>query len=143
MSDSERDARTCAQWLQSVRAYLEFRAGTTWRHYADRNEDYWAYVGAIRCLNDLDFGSSNTASLPAASPVPISSEEKQLAARSNTQLVDELMRLNPGLTMRRSLLHFQKTKLIHMVVHERELSKRFPVVSESLESSPVRMEKIA
>lgn len=60
VGESERDRRSGSQWLKSIHAYLEFRAGESWRRLespAQRNSpDRWEYLEAIRFLNDLTSG---------------------------------------------------------------------------------------
>lgn len=55
MTDEERDRRSAGQWLRSVRAYLEFRTGDSWRRLSDPEQrwhpDRIYYLDAIRVLN--------------------------------------------------------------------------------------------
>lgn len=55
MSDRERDQRTGSQWLSSVKAYLLFCSGTSWRPARDRFHPVrFAYTSAINWLNEAD-----------------------------------------------------------------------------------------
>lgn len=111
MDDSERDCRTGSQWMRSVKAYLSWRAGESWRRSSGRwAPERWAYLDALRLLNGigLAFASPTPTSCRADTPAPDS-------LPSSTALVNELMRLKPELTARRTLLHFKKDKLARMV----------------------------
>jgi hypothetical protein len=59
MEDSERDHRTGDQWLRSVIAYLEFRAGDSWRNLSNqklRNSPVrWEALDAIRLIKEVRY----------------------------------------------------------------------------------------
>jgi hypothetical protein len=58
VKDLVREGRTGPQWRRAVRAYLELRAGDSWRDLTNprhRNDPLrWEYLLAIRLLNGLD-----------------------------------------------------------------------------------------
>jgi hypothetical protein len=127
MDDAERDRRSAGQWLRSVRAYLEFTAGTAWRRSSDRsNPEYRCCVDAIRALNGLDLAAS-----PPPSRIAITLQTAEaihvaaLAARPRAELVEELMNLNQALTDRRILLHLQSHKLASMLLDARQGAEKF------------------
>jgi hypothetical protein len=134
MEDDERDRRSAGQWLRSVHAYLEFMAGTAWRRPsspADRwSPDRLYYLDAIRFLNGL---VRETAKPPARVTVTPKTAESiriaSLASRGNPALADELQRLRPELTMRKTLLHFPRVKLARMVLEAREKAEAAPAGS--------------
>lgn len=59
LSDAERDARSGDQWLLSIRSYLEWRAGKSWRQIHRKGERWnslrWHYLGGIRLLNEIRY----------------------------------------------------------------------------------------
>jgi hypothetical protein len=130
MDDEERDRRTASQWLRSINAYLEFRAGTAWRRCGDRfhPERLW-YVNGIRYLNGLDLVPAVPLATAEAAPNTIAittTESLQIAALSawpRIDLVLELMRIDSALTDRRLLLHLQIPKLARMLYERRILSR--------------------
>jgi hypothetical protein len=121
MSDEERDGRTPGQWLRSVRAYLEFMSGDAWRRSSERNnpERLW-YIGGIRCLNSI--GCENSFPRLAVQPshkTALEIRTAALAARPASRLVDELMKLRPELTRRKTLMYFTRLKLAGLVIEAR------------------------
>jgi len=57
MTDAERDRRSGVQWLRSVRSYLEFRGGESWRRLSDP-EQRWhperlVYLDGIRAITTI------------------------------------------------------------------------------------------
>ena len=135
MEDAERDRRSAGQWLRSIKAYLEFTAGTAWRRSADRfNPEYRCYIDAIRALNGLDL---NLPVSPFPSRITITPRTVEsvhiaaLAARPRAELVEELMILNPALTDRRILLHLQSSKLVQMLLDARQGLEKFAPASET------------
>jgi hypothetical protein len=123
MTDDERDHRTGGQWLRSVHAYLNFRAGDDWRRGDTRNSaERWYYIDAIRFLNGagrdlMEFRPVSTIlTSKDISDIRLSS----LASRPVCDLVDELIQLNPLLHDRKILSHFTRLKLARLVIAARE-----------------------
>jgi hypothetical protein len=137
MDDDERDQRTGGQWLRSIAAYMDWRAGTSWRRSGDRfhPERLW-YVNGIRCLNGLDLAPVIPPATAEASPNTIAITTTELlqiaifSARPRAELVEELMILNPALTDRHLLLHLQIPKLARMLLNAREGAEKFLPGSE-------------
>lgn len=130
VSDDERDRRTSGQWLRAVRAYLEFGSGDAWRRGSDRNNParIW-YVNGIRCLNSI--GCENSFPRLAVQPSHKTALEIRvaaLAARPASRLVDELMKLRPELTMRKTLMHFTRLKLAGLVIEARRNAKELTLM---------------
>jgi hypothetical protein len=125
MSDQERDRRTAGQWLRAIHAYLEWQTGDSWRRGSDRNSpERWAYIDAIRCLNEIGVGRQTLALSSRLEIQPSRSTSLDihiaaLAGRSSSALVEELMRLRPELTLRRTLMHLAKSKLARMLLDAR------------------------
>lgn len=131
---AKRDGR---QWLLSIRAYLEQRAGLGWRklHRAGErwNPIFLDYEQAARTITDilstrLNLNPAESASDAAVqadldivrgAPIPLSLAEKTLTEKPRAALVDELMR-DPLYTSRRLLDHLPKRKLARMVTQSRE-----------------------
>jgi hypothetical protein len=119
MSDEERDRRSGAQWMRSVRAYLNFRAGDAWRRGTDRwASERWYYIDAIRLLNEIPL-----VRIPQISVTPATTRAIRInsvcSERTVRAMVDELMQLRPELTLRRTLTHLHKVKLAQMIVDAR------------------------
>lgn len=124
MDDAERDRRSGGQWLRSVRAYLEFMAGTAWRRYADRfSPEYLWYLNGVRALNGFDIVASH----PAATIAPSTIEDNELSLLSRLpriSIVEELMYSNPALTDRHLLSHLQIHKLARMLFEAQQSQLR-------------------
>lgn len=119
---SDRDGRTSDQWLRSVGAYLEWRAGECWRNLArpeHRNSlERWEYLAAARLVDDVRHGEPQrmALALPVLSPLPSPSRaEIRLALEPRAALVERLMRVNPSLTDKRLLSHLSRPKLAQMI----------------------------
>jgi hypothetical protein len=130
MNDEARDRRTGGQWLRSVRAYLEFRSGDSWRRGEDRNApERWYYIDGLRTLNGI--GQEQRYALPLCIRItPQTTRDIQLstlASHPAKKLVDELMSLNPALTNRHILMHLARLKLARMLV---DLRAATPVALE-------------
>ena len=70
MNDHERDARSGLQWINAVKAYLEFREGVAWRRKtSERNSPQrLEYLAAIRLLNGV--GAPQFTHAPMSLPIP-------------------------------------------------------------------------
>jgi len=124
MSDAERDRRSAGQWIRAIQAYLEWRTGDAWRRGSDRNSpERWWYINGIRCLNEIGIDKSVRGSCPLCcqktTKTSLDIHIAALAGRTASVLVEELMRLRPELTMRRTLMHFSRVKLARMVIEAR------------------------
>ena len=131
---AKRDGR---QWLLSIRAYLEQRAGLGWRklHLAGErwNPIFLDYEQAARTITGIlstglestpvqsarDAAAQADLDIVRGAPLPLTLAEKQLSERPRAALVDELMR-DPLYTERRLLEHLPKNKLARMVTQSRE-----------------------
>ena len=78
-------------------------------------------LNGIRCLNGI--GCETSFPRLAVQPSPKTALEIRiaaLAARPASKLVDELMKLRPQLTMRKTLMHFTRLKLAGLVIDARK-----------------------
>lgn len=146
--DSERDARDGVGWLNSVHAYLMWRAGGCWRklHRAGQRQSAsrWEYLDAARLITEIlstekhatlaesiqakkDDRAQAELDIMRGAPLPLSSEEIRLTTQSRPALVAELM-CDPLYTDARLLGGLAKRKLALMVVQSRQ---RRAVMSES------------
>lgn len=119
-----RDKRTGLQWVKSVIAYCEWRAGDSWRNlsYADQRSDpeRWTYLDAARAVHSAFYRDEPTGKLHFALPVlnaepPPLPGELDLAELPRKVLVSALLRENPSLTNSKLLGAFKRRKLAHML----------------------------
>lgn len=111
------DGRTGNQWLKSVLAYLDFRAGNAWRRMDDgahrRAPERWEYLDAIRFIESVrNAPVREPKERPVLATVSPAAPE-HVDARS--VYVDRLMALRPELTNRKLLSGFSKAKLNRMI----------------------------
>jgi hypothetical protein len=122
-----RDKRSGQQWIKSVIAYCEFRAGEPWRRLSDpdqRNDpERWAYLDAARLIHSKQYESERP--LLVAPPVldPFEKDVRELSGWPREALVDVLLMIDPKLTSRRLLRRLTREKLARMIA-EREWSPR-------------------
>ena len=116
VNDQERDRRSGGQWLRSIRAYLNFRAGCSWRRLGspqDRNSpEYSWYIGGIRTLNGIEAGANQPHPMRVVNRPSASSP---LCTQSRESLVATLMAHRPDLTDKKILSHLPRPKLARMV----------------------------
>lgn len=132
--DFERQNRDGTQWLRSAIAYCNWRSGDSWRKIwrgtrERRNPDRLYYLGGVRLLTDILYSEPVVKPLvpqlvlPAINAEPgYSPEEIELSKQPAKRLVDELMAIDPSMTMRRSLLRLRRAKLARMLVKARQLA---------------------
>jgi hypothetical protein len=127
-----RDQRTARQWIDSVTAYCEWRAGESWRCLSDseqRNDpERWAYLDAIRLILSQQYVLERPLLVQPATPDPLESEIQAYAGWPREALVDVLLMLDRRqgerkLTNRRLLKRLHWTKLARLIV-ECERSQR-------------------
>lgn len=88
-SDDGRGTRTGREWLESIRDYCLWRAGSNWRRISSKKQrqsvDRWWYLNGCRAINDLLAGAVAEPkrphiALPVLNPRPAASpEERKLA----------------------------------------------------------------
>lgn len=116
-----RDNRSALQLIESVIAYLEWRAATCCtrltldQRFSPERRDYLDAAALVRTQMYAtparpELVTSHQSNSPKTSPL-----EKSLLVESRTWLVNEAMRLNPKLTLRRSLSRLKKEKLAAIV----------------------------
>ena len=113
----EIDGRNGLQWLKSAIGYCAWRAGLDWRRSSQRNDpDRWYYLDAIRLMTDVLYTvpKGPAFALPDFSPSPTPAELRYREMK-HSALVAALMRENPRLTSRRTLMHLSREKLAHML----------------------------
>lgn len=118
---AEYTGRTGAQWIRSIIAYLEFRAGEPWRNRNNSchrlSPDRLEYLEALRLISGL----LSPAGIPekfvanGRKPPVIVRSLPQVEPRSRLDLVNQLMQANPALTNRKILLALSKAKLARML----------------------------
>jgi hypothetical protein len=123
-SSRMREKRTARQWIDSIAAYCEWRAGEPWRRLSDPEQRWdherWDYLDAARTVRDAFFEAQKPKgpylALPAlnVAPPPLPSELK-LSRLPRKALVDALLRENPKLTDRKLLMKLKCRKLAHML----------------------------
>ena len=127
------DSRTPDQLIRSVIAYLEWRAGESWRNLtfrADRNDqDRWDYLDAVRLVAKMRYAEPRRPQLVLPGPVtafrsPNTKQVRELACRPRACLVDRLMRADPSLTDRKILMHLGRLKLAGMLAVRSESRSR-------------------
>jgi hypothetical protein len=123
MSDEERDRRTGRQWVASVKAYLSFCAGDSWRRSRDlRNPDSAPFVDAIRILNGIERSSFDpTFDRPIEEPLTIQealtdSMVSLYERLPRPCLVRRLQTARPLLTDTKLLSHLSRAKLARMLI---------------------------
>lgn len=120
----DRDQRTGYQWLRSVAAYCEWRAGECWRNLSlphhRASAQRWEYLRAARLLQTLFYKTAGP-ELVLRSEMPVVQEpiEAGLAKSPRSVLVNELMLTNPELDDPRILSTFTKAKLAHLIIEAR------------------------
>jgi hypothetical protein len=122
-----RDKRTARQWIDSVVAYCEWRAGEPWRRLSDPEQRWdrerWNYLDASRLVREAYFESERPKGLYVplpvlnAAPPPLPSELK-LAKLSRSALISALIEENPQYTDARRL-KFTRRKLARMLAETR------------------------
>lgn len=118
----EKDNRSGTQWLKSVLAYCEFRAGAPWRRLSEPSQRWNAerlwYLNGVRAVNDVLHAPERATqlALPSLSPcTTISKHTAGLAALDRGTLVSRLMEASPLFSNRRLLSRLSKLKLARMV----------------------------
>jgi hypothetical protein len=122
--DDGRDTRNGRQWLDSVRGYLLWRAGSDWRRTTSKdhryNDDRWWYLNGCRLVNDLLSGTYEAEHqapvMPFPKPAAVDARIKNYCAKSRGWIVAELMRVDPSLTDKKILTHLGREKLARMLV---------------------------
>jgi hypothetical protein len=78
--EAERDARSASQWIESVRAYLRWRAGESWRPVTQRYAlGRWYYLDGLRAL---DGAQRETSGLSARDLFPEHYPKRPASART-------------------------------------------------------------
>lgn len=113
MDDPERDRRTGPQWLRSTLAYLEFRAGSSWRRDRWQPERLY-YLDGIRAIHSLLIATSPLPFLCELNPDELRAE--RLCVYGRAELVRRLLLIRADLTDRRLLSRFGRLKLARMIV---------------------------
>lgn len=122
------DKRTARQWINSVVAYLHWRAGDPWRNLSEGsqrwNPERLEYLDAIRAVERAFHKIEEPAGLRVALPVlnpapPPLPSELQLAELPRKTLVDALLCENPALSNRKLLMKLKSRKLAHMLAQVR------------------------
>jgi hypothetical protein len=114
-----REKRSGRQWVNSVLAYCDYRAGDCWRRLSEREQrddpDRWAYVDAIRAIHaalSVDLRPALVTTPAAPRPDP---EIARLASKPRAWLADQLLARDPALTDRKLLCRLSRHKLARMV----------------------------
>lgn len=127
-----REMRTAAQWLRSVIAYLEWRAGSPWRRLSDPQQRWanerWEYLDAARLVLSVYHGAfipgkPFVAEKPSPKSAVRDGRVAKLCLLPRYELVTRLLRLDSRLTDRRLLSCFTKEKLAGMIL-DRQLERR-------------------
>lgn len=120
---AELSGRTGNQWLRSVSAYLQWRAGEPWRQLGrpdQRNSPArWDYLHAVRLIETLRHAPAECDKpkpIEVPRPHPSESLAREIEGHSRAKLVSELMKANPLLTDRKLLMRFRSPKLARMLV---------------------------
>jgi hypothetical protein len=122
-----REKRSAQQWIKSVVAYCEWRAGDPWRSLSDPEQrsdpDRWDWLDAARLVRSKQYEPERP--LLVAPPVhdPFEKVVRELAGWPRGALVDVLLMIDPKLTNGRILRRMGREKLARMIV-EREQEPR-------------------
>lgn len=102
--------------LRSVAAYLEWRAGISWRARFDAERG--DYLDALRIVSQVRYLPAGLAlaAAPLHKPERVPAEVDRLCGWDRSELVAELMAVDPLLTNRKLLSHLSKKKLATMLV---------------------------
>lgn len=124
MDDAERDRRSGREWLRSIRTYLEFRSGSSWRSLTNPAhrwdpERLW-YLDGLREVSSLIAGRTQALPLRILENKTDDLRAFKLAGESRAWLVEELMRTDLMLTDRKLLSRLARLKLARMLIAARD-----------------------
>jgi hypothetical protein len=116
------DGRTGLQWLNSVKAYLKWRSGDSWRRMSDLQQrnaaERWNYLDALRLITDVSYSDTvDSEQKPRLLTKPTKAQvtARKLSTESRGWLVEELLKADPKLTDKKLLLRLQRPKLASML----------------------------
>lgn len=92
------DGRTGWQWVQSIRAYLEWRSGAAWRPVSERwHAEKVPYTQAVNWLNE-GFNGTRTCECPYCLGAPFYVGARELAqSKTSTRVSTNSSRLTQAL----------------------------------------------
>jgi hypothetical protein len=126
-SGQMRENRSASEWIDSVIAYCEWRAGLPWKRIRSREDRWhperWDYLGAAILARKAFYSDPDAARLHVAAPVlnpapPPFPDELRLAGLSRKALVKALVAENPKFTDPRAM-RFTRRKLARMLCETR------------------------
>lgn len=134
LDDSLLSGRTPSQFLKSVMAYCDWRAGRSWRNSSKASErnhpDRDWYLNGMRAVADVFYADEDELagrgklhvakpSLPPLDPAP-APLPASLLEKPRSVLVGMLMQLDPSLTDAKRLSRLSKEKLSAMILLARK-----------------------
>jgi hypothetical protein len=126
-TDLQRKMRTADQWIRSILAYLDWRAGDCWRNLSFREQrsspSRWEYLNAARLVSDLRYSFPvPAASLPPPKKPPKPHPVSKFDSLSRAQLVDRLLQADSRLSSRKLLSGLARPKLAAMLTRALEVT---------------------
>lgn len=133
LGDSERDARSGRQILQSALDYCLWRAGDGWRRLGSRagrtSAERWHYLDGARLLSGIltrpvESSPRMQLALPVLNPSPTpDTQELAYCSAPRADLVAALLRIDSTLTDARLLSRLPRPKLARMLREREKLAR--------------------